>query len=110
MAKAENKEADSQRLRLQSVEVVRLDPLGFVRWAFPWGNGPLAGHDGPEARQMDVLGNIGRQLRANAHGKKVRPRPHRCRIRSQCRQVHNNLPLLRHRPASHGAIGLDSRR
>ncbi len=73
MAKARNKEADTQRLRLQSLEAVRLDPLGFVRWAFPWGEGVLAGHDGPEAWQTDVLGEIGRQLRANAQGEKSGP-------------------------------------
>ncbi|MDP1752560.1 MAG: terminase [Reyranella sp.] len=73
MAKARTKEADTQRLRLQSVEAVRLDPLGFVRWAFPWGDGPLAGHDGPEAWQADVLREIGRQLRANAQGERSGP-------------------------------------
>ena len=46
MAKVRNREGDSQRLRLRSVEAARLDPLGFVRWAFPGGEGVVAGHDG----------------------------------------------------------------
>ena len=73
MGKARNREADSQRSRLQSVEAVRLGPLGFVLWAFPWVEGVLAGHDGPEAWQTDAMGEIGRQLRANAQGKKGGP-------------------------------------
>lgn len=35
------------------------DPLGFVYWAFPWGEGMLDGQDGPEAWQRDVLKHIG---------------------------------------------------
>ncbi|MDP1966465.1 MAG: terminase, partial [Reyranella sp.] len=66
MAKPRNKEADIQRTRLQNLEELRLDPLGFVRWAFPWGEGPLAGHDGPEAWQASVLEEIGDQLEAKS--------------------------------------------
>ena len=40
-----------------------LDPLGFVRRAFPWGRGELAAFDGPDAWQADVLEDIGRKLR-----------------------------------------------
>jgi len=36
------------------------DPLGFVHYIFPWGEGPLAGEDGPEAWQADILAEIGR--------------------------------------------------
>ena len=61
-----NKEADLQRERLIRVERYRQDPLGFVRWAFPWGEGPLAGHDGPEQWQADVLREIERQLEAKS--------------------------------------------
>ena len=68
MTTPRTREIDTQRQRLQAVEALRQDPLGFVRWAFPWGEGPLAGHDGPEAWQADVLDEIGRQLRANARG------------------------------------------
>ncbi|MEI7876063.1 MAG: terminase [Alphaproteobacteria bacterium] len=66
MPRAKSKEADTQRLRLQNIEALRQDPLGFVRWAFPWGEGPLAGHDGPEAWQADVLREIRQQLRARS--------------------------------------------
>ena len=64
MAKARTKEADTQRERLQNLEEMRHDPLGFVRWAFPWGEGPLIGHDGPEDWQAAVLDQIGEQLQA----------------------------------------------
>lgn len=35
----------------------RHDPLGFVMWAFPWGEvgGPLEKYDGPDAWQVEVL-------------------------------------------------------
>jgi hypothetical protein len=43
---------------------LRHDPLGFVEWAFPWGepDGPLAGCSGPEPWQREVLEEIGRSL------------------------------------------------
>lgn len=42
------------------------DPLGFVLWAFPWGEEGtfLAAEDGPEAWQRDQLERIGRKLEA----------------------------------------------
>ena len=39
------------------------DPLGFVRWAFDWGEGELAQHDGPDEWQRDILSEIGARLR-----------------------------------------------
>jgi len=39
------------------------DPLGFVLYVFSWGKGELAGHQGPDAWQRDVLEDIGRRLR-----------------------------------------------
>lgn len=39
------------------------DPLGFVRYAFAWGQGDLAGHEGPDAWQVEVLRDIGRFVR-----------------------------------------------
>lgn len=41
-----------------------LDPLGFVMWAFDWGEGELAGLTGPRKWQAEVLVEMGRQLRA----------------------------------------------
>lgn len=31
------------------------DPYAFVMWAFPWGEGPLAEHTGPESWQKEIL-------------------------------------------------------
>lgn len=44
------------------------DPLGFVRWAFPWGEPgtALEGEEGPEPWQVDQLTRIGQRLRAGA--------------------------------------------
>ncbi len=46
----------------------RHDPLGFVLWAFPWGEAgtPLAEMDGPELWQREQLQRIGERLRAGA--------------------------------------------
>jgi hypothetical protein len=45
---------------LSTARRFRKDPLGFVQWAFPWGepDTPLAGHDGPEPWQADALAAI----------------------------------------------------
>ncbi len=39
------------------------DPLGFVLYAFPWGEGELASMDGPEPWQREELDGIGQGLR-----------------------------------------------
>lgn len=46
------------------------DPLGFVRYAYPWGDPDtsLEHEDGPDDWQIEALDHIGRELRA---GKKV---------------------------------------
>jgi hypothetical protein len=41
-----------------------LDPLGFVRAVFPWGQGALDGEDGPDDWQADILAALGASLRA----------------------------------------------
>ncbi len=43
---------------------LRHDPLGFVEWAFPWGepDSPLSACAGPEPWQRDVLETIGQSL------------------------------------------------
>lgn len=38
------------------------DPLGFVRWAFEWNEGELAGHVGPDTWQAETLQVIGERL------------------------------------------------
>jgi hypothetical protein len=44
------------------------DPLGFVLWAFPWGekNTPLENFDGPDQWQMELLEEWGRQIKDRA--------------------------------------------
>lgn len=40
------------------------NPLGFVRWAYPWGEpGQLANEDGPDTWQTDVLRKLGEAIR-----------------------------------------------
>lgn len=41
------------------------DPLGFVRFAFPWGEpGPLEHETGPDANQIEFLGAIAAEVKA----------------------------------------------
>ena len=41
------------------------DPLGFVMWAYPWGQpGILEKHDGPDKWQREFLIELGRQVKA----------------------------------------------
>lgn len=42
------------------------DPLGFVRYAFDWGVGELAEHEGPDTWQVDILTTIGDKLKSGA--------------------------------------------
>ncbi len=42
------------------------DPLGFVLWAYQWGEGELKGFDGPDQWQIDTLNIIGEQVRLRA--------------------------------------------
>ena len=39
------------------------DPLAFVIWAFPWGEGNLKGFDGPDKWQIDLLTSIGEEVK-----------------------------------------------
>lgn len=51
---------------LDALASFHYDPLGFVKWAFPWGEPgtPLEGLSGPEPWQEDQLTRIGERLRA----------------------------------------------
>lgn len=40
------------------------DPLGFVRYAFPWGESELTSDSGPDEWQTDILSTLGERLRA----------------------------------------------
>lgn len=47
----------------------RYDPLGFIMFILPWGEGDLKGFDGPDEWQRDVLNDLGRELkRTEAEG------------------------------------------
>ncbi len=47
------------------------NPLGFVVYAFPWGTGDLAEHDGPDEWQRDLLRDIGDGTRTVAEALRV---------------------------------------
>lgn len=55
--------ADAESQLVEAVAALAHDPLGFSRFAFPWGEGELAGHDGPRPWQREVLADIGKHLR-----------------------------------------------
>ena len=38
------------------------DPLGFVKYVFPWGEGDLEGHTGPDTWQEELLKDVGRHI------------------------------------------------
>lgn len=44
------------------------DPYGYVMYAFPWGSGPLEGHDGPDEWQAKQLIEIGEAIKADPEG------------------------------------------
>ncbi len=48
------------------------DPLGFVRYAFDWGQGDLAGWDGPDAWQTEFLTNLRDACRSRQPGDVIR--------------------------------------
>lgn len=39
------------------------DPLGFVLFAYPWGEGQLEGQDGPDDNQREFLTSLGEEVR-----------------------------------------------
>lgn len=43
------------------------DPLGFVRYMYPWGEGVLKDYTGPEDWQVEVLEAIGNSLKTNPY-------------------------------------------
>jgi hypothetical protein len=47
---------------IRDVASFSLDPLGFVRYIFPWGKKDLEGQKGPRAWQRDILTLIGKHL------------------------------------------------
>ena len=47
------------------------DPLRFVKSAFPWGKGVLAGMEGPDKWQVDLLTTIGERLKSGESAQDV---------------------------------------
>jgi hypothetical protein len=71
--------SNSERTRLErAIASIRHDPLAFVLFAFPWGTGELAGHEGPDTWQQEILAavrdrsmNLGQAIQiaiASGHG------------------------------------------
>jgi len=61
---------DALTVQAETIASLGRDPLGFVEWAFPWGEpgGPLAGSVGPEPWQRDILQAVGRGLAERPDG------------------------------------------
>lgn len=49
---------DVQAQLIDDIAGFSKDPLGFVLYAFDWGNGELAAHPGPDDWQVELLGQI----------------------------------------------------
>lgn len=59
------KNPEQQAELMDMVQGFRWDPLGFVRWAFPWGEpGPLQDETGPDENQCEFLESLGEEIRA----------------------------------------------
>ena len=51
---------------IEDLQQYALDPLSFVYAAYPWGKGQLLGFDGPDGWAVEVLQEIGHQVRENS--------------------------------------------
>lgn len=60
-----SEEQVEQELALVAARCAK-DPLQFVQVAFPWGEGELEGHEGPDVWATEVLTHIGERLQAGA--------------------------------------------
>lgn len=47
------------------IAAFEFDPVGYVRYVFDWGHGDLAGEDGPDEWQEDLLRTIGDALKTS---------------------------------------------
>jgi hypothetical protein len=47
---------------IKDIGAMYADPLAYVRYVFPWGEGHLQGEEGPDQWQEDVLAEIGRRV------------------------------------------------
>jgi len=59
---------DIENALINDIAGFAYDPLGYVLYAFPWGEPgtPLEDYDGPEDWQKEILEEVGRKLRAGA--------------------------------------------
>jgi len=57
--------AEAKRALAQKLATFRLDPSGYVAWAYPWGveGGPLERDDGPDDWQEGLLEDVGEALK-----------------------------------------------
>src|SRR5215469_6107105 len=76
---------DLQQTLIDQVAVYALDPLGFVLFAFPWGEAgtELANLTGPRDWQRELLAELGRRIREGS-------------------EIGNLLPILMARASGHG--------
>lgn len=59
-----SREMVEQELLFRKAASFRKDPLGFVRWAYSWGQpGPLEKYFGPDAWQAEFLDELGKEVR-----------------------------------------------
>lgn len=63
--------AGIERAMLHVAASCSRDPLRFVKSAFPWGKGVLAGMAGPDKWQVDLLTTIGERLKAGEKAQDV---------------------------------------
>jgi hypothetical protein len=62
-----SREVIEQEMLFRKAFSFRNDPLGFVQWAFPWGEpGLLANEIGPDEVQEEFLTSLGNEVRARA--------------------------------------------
>jgi hypothetical protein len=47
----------------REVAKFRSDPLGFVQYCYPWGQGELFGAAGPDANKREFLESLGDEVR-----------------------------------------------
>ena len=56
-------DAEYEDALIEDMAELSQDPLGFVRYAFPWGEGELDNYSGPREWQVDILNVIGEHVR-----------------------------------------------
>jgi hypothetical protein len=65
-------QAEFDRALAEDMAKFYADPLGFVLYAFDWGNGDLADWDGPDAWQREFLTKLGNAVRNRKPGEVIK--------------------------------------